>query len=1063
MKVKIYNLLTLFVMLFVQIIFAQEKTVTGKVTDGTNTQLAGVSVEIKGTKVGTQTDFDGGYTITAKTGQVLVFSYVGMKTQQIAVSGSTMNVKLQDDATMLEGIIVTAQGVKREKQAIGYATSQIKAKDIEQRSEGDVARILNGKASGVTINNTSGISGSATNITIRSLNSISGNTQPLFIVDGVPFSGATNSVGNFDNGNSGSSRFLDLDPNNIESVNILKGYAATTLYGTDGRNGVILITTKGGSNKKGSKKTEITVSQSLFFNEIASLPDYQNKFGNGTNQNYGNFFSNFGAGFYANGLGGYNNPGTNVASDGTILHPYSKPALINVFPQYQGQRIKYEAAPNNVKDFFRTGFVNNTNINLAGSSSDGSTTYNLNVGHLNDEGFTPGNKLNRTSISAGGKSKLSNKFTISGTMNFARTNFLTPPVARSNGSGVSGTGLSIYGDLFYTPRNVRLQEWPYQHPVTGANLSYRSGNDIVNPYWTLNNSFVRQITNRAYGSASLNYEINKNLNATYRVGYDFYNERNERGTNIGAPAGPLLGEYETFDNNNLIWDHNFILNGSYALSDKISFNFNAGATSRLENFDNQGVRSVNQQVYGILRHYNFGTQSPLQYTENRNVVGIYSQVDFDYDRYLYMTLSARKDWVSNTFNNTALYPSASLSFIPTKVFSALVSERGLNYLKLRAGLGTSAGFAPDYPVANTLGSNPRSFSTIAGVINPSQQVAALLGNANLRPELLQEIEFGFDSKFLNNRVTLDASYFKRKTKDLITETPIANSTGYRTTFTNIGLLEGYGIEVDLGLHIIKNDNKGFNWEINSNFFKGEMIVKDLGDLERVTIAGFTNLGNQAIEGEQLGVMVGTSILKDTNGNYLVNTLGNYEINNTNSIIGNPNPDFTANTTNSFSYRGINFSFLVSLVSGGDIYSQTVSTLLGRGLTTDTEDRLGSFILPGVKADGSTNNIQLNSFDYYFTNRLYGPNELQVFDGSVIRLNEVSLGYSLPKEWIERTPFGSLTFTLSGNNLYYNAYNTPKGTNFDPNVIGTGVGNGRGFDFLNGPSGKRYGFSLKATF
>ncbi|MEO0060226.1 MAG: hypothetical protein RLZZ312_1873, partial [Bacteroidota bacterium] len=647
MKVKIYNLLTLVIMLFVQMTFAQEKTVTGKVTDGANTPLAGVSVEVKGAKTGTQTDFDGGFSITAKTGQVLVFSYVGMKTQQVAVSGSTMNVKLQDDATQLEGIVVTAQGVKREKQALGYATSQIKAKDIEQRAEGDVARILTGKASGVTITQASGISGSATNITIRSLNSISGNTQPLFIVDGVPFSGATNASGNFANGNSGSSRFLDLDPNNIDSVNVLKGYAATTLYGTDGRNGVILITTKGGANRKGSKKTEITVSQSIFMNEIASLPDYQNTFGNGFDQAYGQFFSNWGPGFYQAGLGGYGAPTSGIDAAGTVLHPYSRATNALSFPDLQGVRIPYVAKPNNVKDFFRIGFVSSTSANIAGSSADGNTTYNFNVGHLNDEGFTPGNKLNRTSLSAGGKSKLTNKFTISGTMNYARTNFLTPPVARSTGSGVAdnSTGLSIYADIFYTPRNVDLQGWPYQDPITGANRSYRAGNDIINPYWTLNNSFFRQITNRAYGNATLNYEINKNLNLTYRLGYDFYNERNENGTNVGAPAGPRLGEYQTLDNNNLIYDHNILLTGSYALTDKVGFNFNTGATSRLENYDRQGVRSEGQQIFNVFRHFNFATQSvfnglrPLQFTQERNIVGVYAQADFDYDRFAYVTLS----------------------------------------------------------------------------------------------------------------------------------------------------------------------------------------------------------------------------------------------------------------------------------------------------------------------------------------------------------------------------------------------------------------------------------------
>jgi TonB-linked SusC/RagA family outer membrane protein len=1017
---------------------------------------------VKGTRTGTQTDFDGKYSIKASTSQTIVFSYLGMLNEEVVAKSTTINVKMSSSATELESVIVTAQGIKREKKAVGYAISEIKAADIEQRAEGDIARVLSGKASGVTINQTSGISGSGTSINIRGLNSISGNTQPLFIVDGVPFASDTNANGNFADGNSGSSRFLDLDPNNIANVNILKGYAATTLYGTAGRNGVILITTKGGANKKGSKKNEITVNQSLFMNEIASLPEYQNKFGNGFDQAYGNFFSNWGPGFYKDGLGGYAANGSSVAADGTINHPYNRANLAAAFPEYQGVRIPYAPATNNVKDFFRTGTVINTSVNIAGQSEDGNTSYNFNVGNLSDEGFTPGNMLKRTSISAGGKSKLSNKFTVSGTMNFSRTDFLTPPVARSNGSGVQGTGLSIFADVFYTPRNVDLTNWPYQNPITGANVSYRSASDILNPYWTLNNSFVKQITNRTFGTASLNYDINDNIKLNYRVGYDFYNERNESGTNVGAPRGPVQGQYRTFDNNNMIWDHNFLVSGSYALSDKLGLNFQTGATSRSVTYDRQGVNSVGQQVFNVFRHFNFGTQNPLQYTEKQNIVGVYGQVDLDYDKYLYLQINARKDWVSNTFENTITYPAASLSFIPTEKFAGIKSTNGLNYLKIRAGYGTSAGFAASYPVSNNIAGNARDFA-IGDNVNPAQQTFDRLGNPNLKPELLSEYEFGFDSKFFDNRVSINASYYNRISKNLITESPIDPGTGFLTTFTNIGKLQGNGIEIDLDIDVIRSKNNGFSWNIAANFNKAEMIVKDLGGLEAVTIAGFTNLGNQAIEGEQIGVMVGSRVKRDANGNFVVNNVGDYATEAGPFIIGNPNPDFTINTTNTVSYKNFNLNFLISYVSGGDIYSGTTAALLGRGLTTDTENRLQTFILPGVKEDGTPNDIQINNSTFYFNNIAFGPDELNVYDASVIRLNEISFGYNLPKKILEKTPFGSMSFTLAGYNLYYNAFNTPDGVNFDPNVIGTGVGNGRGFDFLNGPSGKRYGFSLKATF
>ncbi len=1063
MKLKFNGLLVLLMVLVTQLTIAQERSVSGIVSDNAGLPIPGVSVLIKGSKTGTQTDFDGKFIIKASPSEILVFSYVGMKNEEVVAKSTTLNVKMQSITTELESVVVTAQGIKREKKALGYAVSEIKSADIEQRAEGDVARVLNGKASGVVINQTSGISGSGTSINIRGLNSISGNTQPLFIVDGVPFASDTNANGNFQDGNSGSSRFLDLDPNNIANVNILKGYAATTLYGTAGRNGVILITTKGGANNKGSKKNEITVNQSLFMNQIASLPDYQNKFGNGFDQAYGNFFSNWGPGFYKDGLGGYSAAGSGIAADGTINHPYNRANLAAAFPEYQGVRIPYAAAKNNVKDFFRIGAVVNTSINIAGQSEDGNTSYNFNFGNLSDEGFTPGNELKRTSFSVGGRSKLSNKFTISGTMNYSRTDFLTPPVARSNGSGVQGTGLSIFADIFYTPRNVDLQNWPYQNPITGANVSYRSASDILNPYWTLNNSFVKQITNRTFGTTSLNYDLNDNIKLNYRVGFDFYNERNEDGTNVGAPRGPVLGRYRTFDNNNMIWDHNLLVSGSYQLTDKLGLNFQTGATSRSVTYDRQGVNSVGQQVFNVFRHFNFGTQSPIQYTEKQNIVGLYGQADLEYDKYLYLQLSARKDWVSNTFENSITYPAASLSFIPTEAFEGLKSTNGLNYLKLRAGYGTSAGFASSYPVSNNIDGSARDFSDINGVVNPAQQTASRLGNPNLKPELLSEYEFGFDSKFLDNRVSINASYFRRQTKNLITETPIDPSTGYLSTFTNIGKLEGNGIEVDLDVDVIRNDGNGFNWNIGANFFKGEMIVKDLGDLERVTIAGFTNLGNQAIEGEQIGVMVGSRVKRDANGNFVVNSVGDYAIEAGPFIIGNPNPDFTLNTTNTLSYKNFNLNFLISYVSGGDIYSQTAAALLGRGLTTDTQDRLQTFILPGVKEDGTPNDIQINNSTYYFNNVAFGPDELSVYDGSVIRLNEISLGYNLPKKVLEKTPFGSMSFTLAGYNLYYNAFNTPDGVNFDPNVLGTGVGNGRGFDFLNGPSGKRYGFSIKATF
>ena len=507
MKTKFKGVLTLLLALIVQVSFAQEKTVSGTVSDNTG-GLPGVSVIIKGTSTGAETDFDGKYSIRAKSGDVLVFNYLGYKTVEKTVgSANVIDVTLEEGGEVLDEIIVTAQGIKREKKALGYAVSKVDSEQLEQRSEGDIGRLLSGKASGVNIQTQSGVSGSGTSILIRGMSSFSGSNQPLFVVDGVPFSSDTNAQGNFVDGNNGSSRFLDIDPNNIESVNVLKGLAAATLYGTQGRNGVILITTKSGSTGRSAQKQEITVSSSVFFNEIASMADYQNDYGGGFDQAFGWFFSNWGPKFERDGPGGW---GSSSAFDsaGTLEHPYSTAStatgIPQAFPEFAGAR--YEWRPyNSVGDFFRTGVVRSNNINIRSSSEDGKINYNINYGSLDDEGFTPGNSVGRNTLSIGGNAKLSNKFTVSGTMNYARTNFKSPPVAASYGSNVGGSNASIFGNLFYTPRSVDLMGLPFENPIDGSSTYYRQNNSIQHPLWTVKNAGNTQLTNRVFGNALLSY------------------------------------------------------------------------------------------------------------------------------------------------------------------------------------------------------------------------------------------------------------------------------------------------------------------------------------------------------------------------------------------------------------------------------------------------------------------------------------------------------------------------------------------------------------------------------
>ena len=1096
MKTKFSGILTLILAFVVQITFAQDKAVSGTISDDSGMPIAGVNIIVQGTSSGTQSDFDGNYSIMVDEGASLTFSYVGYTSVSQTVGGSdTINVTLSEDVAQLEAVVVTAQGISRQKKALGYAVSEVAGEEMEQRTEGDVARVLSGKASGVNITSQSGTSGSATNVVIRGYTSINGNNQALFVVDGVPFSTETNAQGGYLGGNLGSSRFLDLDPNNIESVNVLKGLAAATLYGTAGKNGVIVITTKSGSlQNKGPKKTEITVNQSYFVNEMASMPDYQNTYGGGFDQSFGWFFSNWGPAFAANGVDGYlNDPAGIIDAEGTVEHPYGSSSFLNAFnggnnvlnQQYTG--VRYDWRPyESVENFFRSGSVSNTSINIRGASDDGTISYNVNYGNLDEEGFTPGNGLKRNNLSIGGRAKLSNKFTVQGSMNYSNTQFVSPPVAASRGNGT--LGWSTFGNVFFTPRNVDLMGLEYTIPENGGSIYYRNGNDIINPRWSVANSQGGQNVNRVNSTVSLSYEINDNLSLTYRYGLDWYNERNKDYSNKNGVNfnDAIFGYLRTWDNNVAIHNHFMSLNGSYDLTDDIGLTFNVGATSNRRTYDREGTSSTGQIVYGVIQHFNYENQTPLSYHGAKNELGVFGSADLDYKDYLFVTLQARNDWVSNlpTENNSMLYPSASVSFLPTSFDENFKSEN-LSYLKVRASLGSSAGFPGGYPTVNTVGQSTNVNGGLNGGII-TNSVSNFQANPDLKPELLSELEFGIDARVWKNRIGINASYFERTSKDLIVFKPLPTSTGFTSTQDNIGKIEGDGIEVDLDLEmfeILPVNVDGLSWNARVNFTKSKSIVAEQAD-DQIVFAGNTATwvgGNAAIQGEPLGVIVGSRIERDDNGNFVVNASGSYGEQDTMAIdadgnevpigtegsrqitpiIGNPEPDYVMNFINTVKYKNFTLGWQLSHTAGGDIVAKTVATLLGRGGIV--EDRKNTFVLPGVRQDGTPNTLQINNSTYYFSNVLFGPLELNVYDGSVVRLQELSLSYAFPQKFLDKTPFGALSLTATGFNLWYDAYNTPDAANFDPNVAGVGVGNARGWDFLNGPSSKRYGISIKASF
>ncbi len=1083
MRTNLNGILTLLLAFVVHLSFAQDKTISGTVTDFEGLPLPGVNILVEGTTTGTQTDFDGNYVISASEGQALVFTYIGQRDVRIVVgAGNTINVQMEEDAQALEEVVVTAQGIEREERSLGYAVSSVDEGQIESRPEADIGRVLQGKVAGVNITASNGLSGSGTNIIIRGYSSVTQSNQPLFVVDGVPIDSGTNNQGSILDGNTASSRFLDLDPNTIKEVNVLKGLSATVLYGNRGRNGVILITTKSSTTGDAPSKTEVTVSTSVFQSD-AILPNYQDNYGGGFHQGFGFFFSNWGPRFDRTDDDAVSLAGQwlgNTSGFAQLSHPLNflaDQSLVAGYEDIAAQPYAYKPY-NGVEDFFRTGFVTTTSINLRGGSDKAS--YNFNYGHTDDRGITPGNRVLRNNFSIGGNARLTNKFTIQGSFQFIKTDFNSPPVAPSLGSGSAFNGGSVFGDVLYTPRSVDLTGLPFQ-AADGRSMYYRSGNDIQNPYWTVANVKTSQDTDRFIGNSSISYEINDWMNLSYRLGLDTYTELNSYGQNKGGVDGQPLGLLRTRTVRNTIWNHDLILSADRDLSEKLNLKAILGINARRDTFNSDGIESQGQLVFGVLEHFNFTTPSPknsfvrsgndnLAQTFEENLMGAYLDLTFGYEDWMYVNLVGRNDWSSTleSGNNSLFYPGASLSFIPTSLWDSM-QGKALSYMKVRFGYGSSAGFPTPYNTRSVLGLNARNLVDLNGNVVSSNTVDNSLGNPGLKPERVAELELGIDARFFNIW-NFNVSVFDKKTTDLITNRPLDTSTGFTGTTVNIGEIKSQGIEIDTNIDILKEFEHKIGFNIAANFTAIETTVTKLAEdtnniLLTSAIAG--EAANYAVEGRPFGVFLGTTILEDDAGNKLVNDAGRYLVQNEISEIGDPNPDWNTAVIPTITFKNFTLSGNFQYRHGGDIYSTTATTLIARGVVDDDipVQREAQYILPGVRqADGLPNQTAITAtqlgFSTYFAD---GINTFTVYDGSTFRIQEASLSYSLPAKSLDKTPFGNLSFTLSGQNLWFKAINMPDDVRYDTNSSSTGVGNGQGIDFFTGPSSRRYGLTVRASF
>ena len=1027
MKVKLLSTALFFIM--TGMLFAQEVSISGTITDVNGLPLAGASVIVDGAAKGAATDFDGNYVlkltqsdlaINGGSHQYLTASFVGYTNLRIEIGSKTnIDFVLQEDAESLDEVVITAQGIKKSKKALGYAITTLKSDEVERKAEADLARALQGKIAGVQINAFNGETGASTDIRIRSSLSITQSNYPLLVVNGVPFDGS----------------LKDIDANDIKSMSVLKGLNASVLYGSEGRNGVILIQTKSGGGELGEKSFKASVSVTTYFNEVANLPEYQNKYGQGGE-----------GGFFGSYLGNW---GPSFDSLEEVPHPYA--GLGHIFPEFDGLMVPYTAKPNNVRNFFNTGIGKIASLNV--STTQEKSAFNFSLGYTDEQGIIGKNDLKRFNMALGGQMQLTDKLNVSASLNY------------SNRAVNRLQSTNIFAILMYIPRSIDVFNLPYEHPQTGASIYYRSSQ---NPVWLMNNTGLNDDISRVFGTTKIKYDFTDKLSLTYRVGLDVDSTSEFDYSNKGGFGGNEFGFLNLdFDKRTKV-DQTLILGlNNFNITEKIGLEAQIGINSNYLKGKSHYSASDNQIVFGYLNPENFLT-TVADYTEyEQNLAGLFGQFQFNLENYLYVTLSGRNDWGSTVEqkNQSLFYPGASFSFIPTSAFN--FDSKAINYVKLRAAYATSSGYPGRYRTREVLDINARRFIDANGNPLVTNSTNSLLPNAFLEPELHKEVEIGLEGRFFNNRVNLETSVFKRISENQILGAERAPSTGFSDTFINAGRIDTKGIEVDLGIDIFKTEN--FTWNFRNLFTAYESLVVSLPE-------GQVYLGEDryAIEGQPFGILQGSYALRDDQGNLLINpTNGELYISDEapglpDKILGDPLPEWSVTNINSLSYKNFTLETQFEYTHGGLVFARTVENLLERGVTRDTENREGSFVLPGVYGDPSTglalldsngntipNTIQLDSNRTVFSN-YYNTDEFSTFDASVFRLREIALGYTLTKDKFKGLPFESLNVTLSGRNLWFNAPDFPKYINYDPENDG---GNGD----LTVPTTKRFALSVAVTF
>lgn len=1072
---------------------AQDKMLRGKVTiASTGEEFPGVSVFIKGTTVGTVTGTDGTYSLKLPTNaNIVVFSFVGYKSVEVAISGqSTIDAQLVEDIQSLNEVVVTALGVEKEKKALGYATQTIQSNDLIQARETNLVNSLAGRIAGVTVvGNPTGIGGSA-RVIIRGERSLNiNNNQPLFVVDGVPISnnnygssGRSNQEADYGNGAG------FINPDDIESMTVLKGGAASALYGSRANNGVIVIKTKSG---RGTKGIGATVNSTLTFENVLRLPEYQNVYGQGLggvfefrDGNGGGLADgvdeSWGPAYNGQLIKQFDSPTSNGRRGGDVGNLNTRIGPVNLAAQLAArgeiQPTPWVARPDNVKNFFQTGLTFTQNVALAGSNENGD--FRVSYTYLDQKGIVPNTDLNRNTFAFAGGYNLSKRLKARAVINYIKN-------TSGNRPNLSyGTENIMYLFNCWLGRQVDVQAMRdyWQFGREGLNQFGFNYNYHDNPYFNVFENTNGQSLDRVYGNLSLTYQFTDWLNLMVRSGTDFSNEFRDRRRAYSTQRFPL-GSYREekifYEERNT----DFLLSANKNLSETISLTASVGGNTLTQVFNSSDVSAPELAVPGV---YSLGNSrvaiQASAFRSKKRINSLYASAQLGYKNFLYLDLSARNDWSSTLPKGewSYFYPAANLS----AVISDMVElPKVISFAKARIGVAQVGNDTQPYQLQAVYNAE----TPVKGL--PAYGESSVIPNLNLKPELSTSFEAGIDVRLLEGRIGIDFTYYNTRSRNQIIGIPLSNTTGYSSRIINAGLIENRGIELMLNVVPIQLENS-VRWSIDFNFSRNRSEVKELAEGIQNFVMASRYLSVEARVGGRMGDMYGIGFARvqntDPKGKYydptgqfvgqvVYNTAGKPIPTDQVINLGNYNPDWMLGITNTLSYKGINFSFLFDIRQGGKVYSHTqtvgreggmiIETLEGRANGYDLSLPGNGVIGQGVvqNADGSfrPNDFKLSAREWH-TSITLGRRLLEgmVYDASFVKLREVKLGYTLPNKFMGRLPFRDVNISFVGRNLFLWT-NVP---HIDPETASTAGGTIiPGIESVALPSTRSYGFNLGFKF